>query len=41
MAAAEQQFPPQKQEEQPGKQHLMDPIPQALHPDYRQANKLR
>ncbi|KAL7105171.1 hypothetical protein ACP275_07G028200 [Erythranthe tilingii] len=39
-AAAEQQFPPQKQEEQPGKQHLMDPIPRALHPDYRQANKL-
>ncbi|KAI3469533.1 hypothetical protein Pfo_026196 [Paulownia fortunei] len=40
MAAEEQKFPPQRQEQQPGKQHLMDPIPQALNPDYRQANKL-
>lgn len=38
--AEEQKFPPQSQAEQPGKQHLMDPIPQDLHPDYRQANKL-
>ncbi|KAL2469942.1 NAD(P)-binding Rossmann-fold superfamily protein [Abeliophyllum distichum] len=37
----EQKFPPQRQEQQPGKQHIMDPIPQALNPDYRQANKLR
>lgn len=36
----EQKFPLQKQEEQPGKQHIMDPIPKALYPDYRPANKL-
>ncbi|KAK6117246.1 hypothetical protein DH2020_049011 [Rehmannia glutinosa] len=40
MATEEQKFPPQSQEEQPGKQHLMDPIPQTLNPDYKQANKL-
>ncbi|GFP83999.1 glucose and ribitol dehydrogenase homolog 1 [Phtheirospermum japonicum] len=40
MAAEEQKFPPQSQEEQPGKQHLMDPIPQSLNPDYKKANKL-
>ncbi|KAK4478043.1 hypothetical protein RD792_017308 [Penstemon davidsonii] len=40
MATEEQKFPPQQQEQQPGKEHVMDPIPQALHPDYRQANKL-
>ncbi|KAL2458630.1 NAD(P)-binding Rossmann-fold superfamily protein [Forsythia ovata] len=39
-AEEEQKFPPQRQEQQPGKQHIMDPIPQALNPDYRQANKL-
>jgi len=40
MATEEQKVPAQRQEEQPGKQHLMDPIPQALNPDYKQANKL-
>ncbi|KAL6497801.1 Glucose and ribitol dehydrogenase [Orobanche hederae] len=39
-AAEEQQFPPQSQAEQPGKQHLMDPVPQTLNPDYKPANKL-
>ncbi|CAA0812264.1 NAD(P)-binding Rossmann-fold superfamily protein [Striga hermonthica] len=40
MAAEEQKFPAQRQEEQPGKQHLMDPIPQTLNPDYKPTNKL-
>ncbi|KAG8370141.1 hypothetical protein BUALT_Bualt14G0086500 [Buddleja alternifolia] len=40
MATEEQKFPPQKQEDQPGKQHLMDPIPLALNPKYKHANKL-
>ncbi|KAL6581782.1 Glucose and ribitol dehydrogenase [Orobanche minor] len=39
-AAEQQQFPPQSQAEQPGKQHLMDPVPQTLNPDYKPANKL-
>ncbi|KAL6532319.1 Glucose and ribitol dehydrogenase [Orobanche gracilis] len=43
MAAAEaeeRQFPPQSQAEQPGKQHLMDPVPQTLNLDYKPAHKL-
>ncbi|PIA30810.1 hypothetical protein AQUCO_05400127v1 [Aquilegia coerulea] len=40
MASGGQMFPPQKQHTQPGKQHVMDPIPQAVHPDYRPSNKL-
>ncbi|XP_042517077.1 glucose and ribitol dehydrogenase-like [Macadamia integrifolia] len=35
-----QQFPPQKQEKQPGKEHVMDPIPQATSHEYKPANKL-
>ncbi|PWA97258.1 glucose/ribitol dehydrogenase [Artemisia annua] len=36
-----QQFPPQKQERQPGKEHVMDPIPQFINPNYKPADKLR
>ncbi|KAI3469534.1 hypothetical protein Pfo_026197 [Paulownia fortunei] len=41
MAMEGNKFPPQKQESQPGKEYLMDPIPQSLNPDYHPANKLR
>lgn len=34
------QFPPQKQESQPGKEHLMDPSPHHVSQDYKPANKL-
>ncbi|KAK4424665.1 NADPH-dependent aldehyde reductase 1, chloroplastic [Sesamum alatum] len=40
MASSGQQFPPQKQEAQPGKEHVMDPTPQATSHDYKPANKL-
>ncbi|KAL2231150.1 UNVERIFIED_CONTAM: Glucose and ribitol dehydrogenase, partial [Sesamum indicum] len=40
MASSGQQFPPQKQEGQPGKEHIMDPTPQATTPEYKPANKL-
>ncbi|KAF8401657.1 hypothetical protein HHK36_012603 [Tetracentron sinense] len=41
MASGGKQFPPQKQERQPGKEHLMDPTPQATNPEYRPSNKLQ
>ncbi|GMG99710.1 hypothetical protein Nepgr_001550 [Nepenthes gracilis] len=41
MASSGQQFPPQKQETQPGKEHLMDPTPQAAIPEYKSASKLQ
>ncbi|OMO62502.1 Short-chain dehydrogenase/reductase SDR [Corchorus capsularis] len=41
MASGDQQFPPQKQESQPGKEHVMDPIPQFTSPDYKPSNKLQ
>ncbi|OVA05500.1 Short-chain dehydrogenase/reductase SDR [Macleaya cordata] len=41
MASGGEQFPPQSQERQPGKEHVMDPTPQATHHDYKPANKLR
>ncbi|KAK9266977.1 hypothetical protein L1049_021481 [Liquidambar formosana] len=41
MASEGQQFPPQRQERQPGKEHVMDPIPQATSHDYKPANKLQ
>ncbi|KAK7363718.1 hypothetical protein VNO77_05870 [Canavalia gladiata] len=34
-------FPPQSQETQPGKEHVMKPLPQAINPDYKPANKLK
>ncbi|XP_022922637.1 NADPH-dependent aldehyde reductase 1, chloroplastic-like [Cucurbita moschata] len=41
MASEGRQFPPQKQQAQPGKEHVMDPTPQFTSPDYRPANKLQ
>ncbi|CAN4108720.1 unnamed protein product [Withania somnifera] len=41
MASGGQTFPPQKQETQPGKEHVMEPIPDYSSQDYKPANKLR
>ncbi|BAF16514.1 Os05g0140800 [Oryza sativa Japonica Group] len=38
---ASQQFPPQNQETQPGKEHAMDPRPEAIIQSYKPANKLK
>ncbi|XP_042488427.1 NADPH-dependent aldehyde reductase 1, chloroplastic-like [Macadamia integrifolia] len=40
MATQGKQFPPQRQERQPGKEYVMDPTPQAISHEYRPANKL-
>ncbi|KAJ4957048.1 hypothetical protein NE237_013831 [Protea cynaroides] len=40
MASSGQQFPPQKQASQPGKEHVMNPIPQATNHEYKPANNL-
>ncbi|KAH6826577.1 Rossmann-fold superfamily protein [Perilla frutescens var. hirtella] len=40
MASGGNQFPPQKQNDQPGKEHVMDPTPRATSQDYNPANKL-
>uniref|UniRef100_A0A7N0V2E2 Uncharacterized protein n=1 Tax=Kalanchoe fedtschenkoi TaxID=63787 RepID=A0A7N0V2E2_KALFE len=40
MASPDQSFPPQKQHTQPGKEHAMDPVPDATG-DYKPANKLQ
>ncbi|KAL2229874.1 UNVERIFIED_CONTAM: Glucose and ribitol dehydrogenase [Sesamum indicum] len=40
MAMEGNTFPPQKQESQPGKEHLMNPIPRSIDPDYHPSNKL-
>ncbi|KAJ7977988.1 Glucose/ribitol dehydrogenase [Quillaja saponaria] len=41
MASGGANFPPQKQEDQPGKEHLMDPTPQFISPEYKPSNKLQ
>ncbi|KAI4349991.1 hypothetical protein L6164_010524 [Bauhinia variegata] len=41
MASGDQNFPPQKQQTQPGKEHAMDPTPQFTSPDYKPSNKLQ
>lgn len=41
MASGDQQFPKQKQETQPGKEHVMDPNPQYTSKDYKPSNKLQ
>ncbi|KAK4283675.1 hypothetical protein QN277_000602 [Acacia crassicarpa] len=41
MASNEQKFPPQSQQTQPGKEHVMDPTPQSILPDYKPSNKLQ
>ncbi|KAL1372649.1 hypothetical protein HN51_002764 [Arachis hypogaea] len=40
MASKDVKFPPQSQETQPGKEYIMNPIPQAISPDYKPSNKL-
>ncbi|XP_041016514.1 NADPH-dependent aldehyde reductase 1, chloroplastic-like isoform X2 [Juglans microcarpa x Juglans regia] len=40
MASGGQHFPPQRQETQPGKEHVMEPTPQFESPDYKPSNKL-
>ena len=40
-SGGQQQFPPQKQDTQPGKEHVMNPIPQFTNPDYKPSNKLQ
>ncbi|XP_058077730.1 glucose and ribitol dehydrogenase-like [Magnolia sinica] len=40
MASGGQQFPPQKQESQPGNEHAMDPTPQSTSLEYRPSGKL-
>lgn len=41
MADRQGMFPPQKQDEQPGKEHMMKPTPRATRPSYKPAEKLR
>ncbi|PKA64718.1 Glucose and ribitol dehydrogenase [Apostasia shenzhenica] len=41
MASGGQDFPPKTQERLPGKEHAMDPTPDAFSADYKPANKLR
>lgn len=41
MASGDQSFPAQKQEKQPGKEHVMDPTPQFQSADYKPSNKLK
>ncbi|CAH1418736.1 unnamed protein product [Lactuca virosa] len=41
MATDGKNFPRQKQDTQPGKEHVMDPIPQFINPNYRPADKLK
>ncbi|EEF45354.1 glucose and ribitol dehydrogenase homolog 2 [Ricinus communis] len=33
-------FPPQTQDQQPGKQYVMHPLPHSINPDYKPSNKL-
>ncbi|KAK7292392.1 hypothetical protein RIF29_08170 [Crotalaria pallida] len=41
MESREPKFPPQSQETQPGKEHVMKPLPQTISPDYKPASKLQ
>ncbi|KAK7332966.1 hypothetical protein VNO80_29723 [Phaseolus coccineus] len=41
MASGEYNFPPQKQDTQPGKEYIMNPPPQYSSPDYKPSNKLQ
>jgi len=41
MTTGGQKIPPQKQDTLPGKEHVMNPIPQFTCPDYKPANKLQ
>ncbi|XP_045815824.1 NADPH-dependent aldehyde reductase 1, chloroplastic-like [Trifolium pratense] len=37
----ESKFPPQSQKTQPGKEHIMEPLPQTINPVHKPSNKLR
>ncbi|XVE62985.1 hypothetical protein DITRI_Ditri06bG0163400 [Diplodiscus trichospermus] len=39
-SGGQQQFPPQKQDSQPGKEHVMNPIPEFNNTNYKPSNKL-
>ncbi|KAI3751996.1 hypothetical protein L2E82_23094 [Cichorium intybus] len=41
MARNGSKFPPQEQETQPGKEHIMNPTPQFMNPSYKPAGKLQ
>ena len=41
MASGGQKFPPQRQERQPGQEHVMEPTPEFTSSDYSPSNKLR
>lgn len=41
MAGKAQKFPPQEQQSQPGREHLMNPAPQFINPNYKSAGKLQ
>ncbi|KAI3509000.1 hypothetical protein L1887_24023 [Cichorium endivia] len=41
MARNGSKFPPQEQETQPGKEHIMNPTPQFMNPNYKPAGKLQ
>ncbi|RHN38394.1 putative short-chain dehydrogenase/reductase SDR [Medicago truncatula] len=41
MTSNEAKFPPQTQQTQPGKEHVMEPLPQTINPDHNPTNKLR
>lgn len=41
MASGDQSFPPQKQDKQPGKEHVMNPLPRYVSSDYKPSNKLQ
>jgi hypothetical protein len=41
MTSNEPKFPPQTQQTQPGKEHVMEPLPQTINPDHKPTNKLR
>ncbi|KAK9725464.1 hypothetical protein RND81_05G145300 [Saponaria officinalis] len=41
MASKGAKFPAQQQDTQPGKQYLMNPLPQSVNPNYKPSNKLQ
>jgi len=41
MTSNDPKFPPQTQQTQPGKEHVMEPLPQTINPDHKPTNKLR
>ncbi|CAN0856614.1 Glucose and ribitol dehydrogenase [Linum grandiflorum] len=39
-ASSEEKLPPQSQQQQPGQEHVMRPLPTPIHPNYKPSNKL-